>query len=362
MSLGEFQLISQFFQSVGLENNSQLTRAQSNRDIDAHKEPFLSIGIGDDAAVISAIGRHQLAISVDTLVESVHFPENCDPWRLARRALRVNLSDMAAMGAEPRWFTLALTLPDISELWLEGFSHGLKQDAEHFGCQLIGGDTTKGPLNIGIQIMGILPEDKKALTRSGAIAGDLLVVTGNLGAAGAALGFDLNGPLPSEFSPKTETASHLKAINNIETSANEQAFLASYWLPQPRIEFAQSVSDYVHAACDISDGLLADSGHLCEQSHLSAVIDLEDIPISQLLFNHDSQAQRNALTAGDDYELCLAVPQDCLGKVREIAEVQSIKLSVVGQFQNSTGDNHRVDVRNQAGDMLDIKDSGYTHF
>jgi len=343
VSLGEFQLISRFFHSVGSQD-----KPRSMQDSDGRKDPYLEIGIGDDAAVISAIGNNQLAVSTDTLVESVHFPKGANPELLARRALRVNLSDMVAMGAQPKWFTLALTLPDVDEAWLESFSQGLKHDAEEFDCQLIGGDTTKGPLNIGIQIMGVIPEDREPLTRSGAEIGDLLVVTGNLGSAGAALQFDLNS-----FNPDMDI---------FEQGVSGQNFLKSYWLPQPRVKFVLTASEYIHAACDISDGLMADIGHLCEQSNLSAIIDLNKVPVSSELMDYDPEAKINALTAGDDYELCMAVSATDLEKLEELAGSHNVKISVVGQFQQSQADCHQVSVRDHQGEILEIKNSGYQHF
>lgn len=320
--MGEFELISRYFK----------------RPEDATSGAHLELGIGDDAAVLGSIGRDRIAISSDTLVESVHFPLNANPELVARRALRTNLSDMAAMGARPKWYTLALTLPEVDERWLADFSRGLHADAEDFGCQLIGGDTTKGPLNIGIQILGLIEPDRKPLTRSAAVAGDLLVVTGTLGDAKAALKCDLNSPLTDNY------------------------LISRYWLPSPRTDFAVQASVYIHAACDISDGLLADAGHLCSQSGVSALIELNQLPLSEQLTAFDSEAQLTALTGGDDYELCMAVAEDQLGSLEEIARNQNIRVTVIGCFEESEKDLHRVRVKDDNGKYLQIDYSGYQHF
>lgn len=341
--MGEFQLIARYFSSA---NIAQAKCGQPGDESKDTKNPHLEIGIGDDAAVLSALGSSRLAVSVDTLVESVHFPQNANPELLARRALRVNLSDMAAMGAEPRWLTLALTLSETSELWLEGFSRGLKMDMQQFGCELIGGDTTRGPLNMGIQIMGLVPEGRKPLTRSGAKEGDLLVVTGTLGSAGAALAFDLN-----RFDPDS----------NHDFAEPEQSFLKSYWLPEPRVRFALAAADYIHAACDISDGLLADAGHLCEQSALSASVEVAKIPVSSDLLDYDPDARLNALTSGDDYELCLAVSETDFSKLKDIAYANNVSVAVVGQFHQKD-ECQGLQVIGEDAELLEIENSGYTHF
>jgi len=184
MRMDEFQLISKYFASRQAQRVSSLSSLNNQTE--------LTLGIGDDAAVLQNLGQQSVVISVDTLVEGIHFPKHADPRLLAKRALRVNLSDMAAMGATPRWFTLALTIPTPEEHWLDAFSQGLFEDSASYGCTLIGGDTTKGPLNIGIQIFGTIPEGVSPVKRSGAKAGDYLVVSGSLGDAGAALDYDLN--------------------------------------------------------------------------------------------------------------------------------------------------------------------------
>ena len=307
------------------------------------REPALEVGIGDDAAVISGLNHQRLLVSSDTLVESVHFPRGADSAWVARRALRVNLSDMAAMGAQPVWFMLALTLPEANERWLQGFSAGLSLDSQEFGCELIGGDTTKGPLNIGIQMMGLVPESRSPLLRCGAQQGDLLVVTGTLGDAGAALRLDLNS-------------------FDTETRPLERYLLQRYWLPSPRQAFAIEAADCIHAACDISDGLMADVGHLCKQSQLAATIQMDAIPLSPQLQEFDSHARRNALTSGDDYELCMAVPENKLSDIQAVAEKQGIAVSVVGRFESAKNGAYKVSVKDTQGQILDIETAGYTHF
>ena len=297
MSLNEFQIIRQYFQSASTTDD-------------------VLLGIGDDAAIIQPPPGHRMVVSADTLVESVHFPKDAPPDLVARRALRVNLSDMAAMAAQPRWFTLALTLPETNSGWLEAFSKGLLEDAEAFGCCLVGGDTTKGPLNIGIQIMGTVADEDQALTRSGAQSGDLLLVSGNLGDAAGALEY-----LDQSGTDQDVDQDALHLCNR-------------YWLPESRIAFAQKAAHLINAACDISDGLLADVGHICTASGLSVQVRADKLPLSIALTNVcGSDASRLAMTGGDDYELCMAVPPENLAAIEQIAAELEVPVTEVGVFK-----------------------------
>ena len=283
---------------------------------------------------------HRLLVSADTLVEQVHFPKNADPALLARRALRVNLSDMAAMGATPRWYTLSLVLPAVNAPWLDAFSQGLKQDAAAYECHLIGGDTTKGPLTIGIQILGTVPAAQPYLARQGAQVGDLVVVTGSLG--------DARGALP-----------YLASDNNEGDAA---ALLDRYWLPEPRVALAQRAREHIRAACDISDGLLGDLGHLCRASGVSAIVDGSRVPLSAALRNtagHD--ALRYAVTGGDDYELCMAVSPEAMPSLMSAAESLGIPITEVGQFVAAEGSPH-VQCLDESGNHFDFEHQGYQHF
>eukprot|EP00903_Cladosiphon_okamuranus_P004273 g4271.t1 len=316
MSLNEFQLISEYFKYD-------------------YSDESLLLGIGDDAAIIQPPAGHRLAVSSDTLVEAVHFPKGARADLIARRALRVNLSDMAAMAAQPRWFSLALTLPAVDTDWLQAFSTALHEDARRFGCTLVGGDTTQGSLNIGVQIMGTIADDAPALQRSGAQSGDLLVVTGTLGDAAAALDY-LD-----------------------EADADVNPLSQRYWLPEPRVEFAQRAASLIHAACDISDGLVADLGHICKASGLGAEIKTAALPLSEAIQRYSGEsAMQKALVGGDDYELCMAVPPQHLGALTEISEELGVPVTVVGMFQEGES----VSCVDEQGQQLMMAHSGYQHF
>ena len=321
MSLGEFELISNYF-------------------LKTCNNPDLIVANGDDAAVIRS--QAHLAVAADTLVSGVHFPENADAALIARRALRVNLSDMAAMAARPKWFTLSLTMPTANPVWLEQFSRGLFADAERFGCHLIGGDTTKGPLNIAIQVLGEIPADQTGLRRSGAIAGDLMVVTGTLGGAGAALESDLCADWDNE---------------------SEDSLLRRYWLPEPRLEFASHCQHLIHAALDISDGLLADAGHICSQSGVDAQINLDCLPLStEVMDCWGVRAGLRAITSGDDYELCMAVPQPCWAEMQKVARKLDVPVTILGEFTPVSGSLPSVTMLDNRGKPIEISSSGYHHF
>jgi thiamine-monophosphate kinase len=272
-ALSEFSLIAQYF--------SKLTAPRDD----------VALGIGDDCAVVQCPADKQLAVSIDTLVEGVHFFADVSAESLGYKSLAVGLSDLAAMGAEPAWFTLALTLPEVNESWLQSFSRGLADLAAEHNIQLVGGDTTRGPLTISIQVHGLL-DKKQCLRRDGAQVGDLIYITGTLGDAGAALKTRLESWLPSAFN--TDDLSYLQ--QRLER-------------PTPRNKLSSQLAEYTHAAIDISDGLMADLGHILERSDKGAVIQLDQLPLSPALQKLDSaEAFQLALTAGDDYELCFTVP------------------------------------------------------
>jgi thiamine-monophosphate kinase len=241
MALTEFNLIERYF-----------TRPAAAPD------PDVILGIGDDAALVRVPTGMELAVATDTLVEGVHFPPQTAPETIGHKALAVNLSDMAAMGAEPRWATLALTLPQADEDWLTAFSSGFLALAAAEGVQLIGGDTTRGPLSITVQILGLLPSGS-ALRRSGACAGDLVYVTGTLGDAGLAL----------------------RMLQHAHGSAAVAAPLAQRLnQPQPRTQEGLALRGIASAAIDISDGLCADLGHILAASGVGAHINLAALPLS----------------------------------------------------------------------------------
>ena len=275
MSSSEFDIIRRHF------TDQQSSRAD------------VSLGIGDDAALLQPPSGHLLATSVDTLIAGVHFPNNTKPDAIAHKALAVNLSDMAAMGAEPAWFTLAITLPDADESWLTEFSKGLFKLASEHNIQLVGGDTTRSParglLSITIQVTGLVPENL-ALTRSGAVSGDSIYVTGTLGDAGAGLQIKQNIIKPP--------ASVAKLLSNKLDS------------PIPQVAAGMALRGLASAAIDISDGLSADLGHVLAASGVGADIHIAKLPLSAEFKSLKlKDAWQLAVSAGDDYELCFTVAE-----------------------------------------------------
>lgn len=267
------------------------------------------LGIGDDAALCQLPEHHQLVVSVDTFNEGIHFPQNTTPEAIGYKALAVNLSDLAAMGATPAWFTLALTHTQMEERWLSAFCKGLKHLAEMHRVALIGGDTTRGTLSITIQIMGYVAAGK-ALRRNGARKGDGIYVTGTLGDAGVGLTIALETLIKNEQGEDIK----LKESLPIELADYFQQRLA---YPSPRVELGIKLGEVASSAIDISDGLAADLGHILEESNVGATLWLERLPLSlamQSAIEHgyfsEQQAIQWALTAGDDYELCFTVPAE----------------------------------------------------
>jgi thiamine-monophosphate kinase len=292
-------------------------------------------GIGDDCAVLSLPVGHELLLSVDTLVESVHFPVNYSSALLARRALAVCASDLAASGASPLAFTLALTLPAADEDWLSAFSVSLADAAAEFGMVLVGGDTTRGPLCLSLQVMGSAPAGQ-ALLRNGAQVGDVIFVSGSLGDASAALAF-LN----------TEPA---------ELQADQADLLARYHAPIPRLVLGQNLRNLATAAIDISDGLAADLGHILKASGVAGVVRIQDLPLSAALLNHGS-ALDAALSGGDDYELCFTVPASRCADVALLSVSLGLALSEIGYIEAGHG-LRCIDAQNK----IYTPATGYQHF
>lgn len=292
MAASEFSLIQTYF--------AQLTRGRSD----------VIKGIGDDCALLRGHATELLAVSIDTLVEGVHFFADIEPFRLGYKSLAVGLSDLAAMGAEPAWFTLALTLPENNAAWLESFASGLAELALQHNVQLVGGDTTRGPLTISIQVHGHVPETS-ALRRDTARVGDKICVTGTLGDAGAALNSRLTG------------------LNLQGLTAEQHDYLWSRLeLPTPRNTIGKMLRQCAHAAIDISDGLLADLGHVLAASHVGAVLNVDSLPMSEALLQLPrSIATELALTAGDDYELCFTAPAN---KLRQLLEAD-VEVTCIGE-------------------------------
>jgi len=318
--LSEFSLIKQYFEKVSTPQSDVL------------------LGIGDDCAIVQADINQQIAISVDTLVEGIHFLPNADPESLGHKSLAVSLSDLAAMGATPTWFTLALTLPEIKESWLAGFAKGLATLAKQHQIALIGGDTTRGPLSITIQVNGFV-KTEQALRRNGACPGDDIYVSGTLGDAGAGLKLKQN------------------QLNVQQGKQQQEVFLQQRLdKPTPKIELGRALRGIANSAIDISDGLVADLSHILEKSQVGADIELEALPISSALMDIVSkeQAEQLALYGGDDYELCFTVPpekQDALKKIKG-------NYTKIGTTTNEP----RKVVFYRDGQQAELIGKGYEHF
>lgn len=307
MALGEFELIGRYFADIVPTRSVAHDTARQG----------IALGVGDDCALLQLASGQQLAVSADTLVAGVHFPAEADPALVARRALRVNLSDLAAMGAEPLAFTLALTLPAADEAWLAAFAAGLRADAEHFGIGLAGGDTTRGnQLVITIQVMGTVPIGQ-ALTRAGARPGDRVLVSGRLGDAAAALAA-LGKPGP-------------------DLSVCERRRLHRYWLPEPRLSLGVALRGVASAAIDISDGLAADLGHILARSKVGAELEPSRLPVIRDDDCSAGQALDRALHGGDDYELCFTVTPGRLTAVSALTRQLAIPVTDIGVVTAEAG-------------------------
>jgi thiamine-monophosphate kinase len=306
-NLGEFELIRRFF-----------VRHSAAPDSGSAAQAGVILGIGDDAALLDMPPGTELVAAVDTIVAGRHFPEGADARSIGHRALAVNLSDLAAMGATPAWATLALTMPSVDGAWLERFAAGLLDLADANGVALVGGDTTRGPLTISVQLLGHVPRGA-ALRRSGARAGDLLAVTGTLGDAGAGLEF------VGAVLPETRPAA-LELIRRFE-------------YPAPRVRFGLAARGIASAAMDLSDGLVGDLPKLAQASGLAAHVSVERLPMSEAMraVVPAAQALAWALAAGDDYELLLAVPAPRYAELAAAAGQLNLRLTTIGELRAGSG-------------------------
>lgn len=301
------------------------------------------LGAGDDAALISVPAGAELAISADTLVSGRHFFADADPYRLGYKSLAVNLSDMAAMGAKPRWALLALTLPEElvnqNTAWLAEFSQGFFALADRYHVELIGGDTTAGPLNIGIQIIGEVAAGK-ALRRSGAQPGDDIWVSGKLGDAALALRHELQQI-------------------TLEPEEIEQC-LPSLLTPLARVELGLRLTGLAHSAIDISDGLAADLGHILVASEVAACINMTDIPCSAVLkkYRQQSMAIDCLLAGGDDYELCFTAAKAKRREIEKLSGELTLPLTRIGEIYSGAG----LTVKDAQGKAMTLDSKGYDHF
>ena len=296
--MGEFDLIKRYFSRKSLQNG-------------------VILSVGDDCAITSIPSGYQLAITTDTLVEGTHFLPSISPADLAYKSVAVNLSDLAAMGATPTWMSLALTLPEIKEAWLAEFSQSLFAILDRYSMSLIGGDTTKGPLSITLTAQGFLPENQ-GLFRHQAKVGDWIFVSGFLGDSAA--GLDL-----------------LLQNRKIENES-DRYFIQRHLHPTPRVELGLALRAFSCCALDISDGLLADLGHILERSQVGAEIYLENLPLSRHLCTQyeQTQAEKFALTGGEDYELCFTVSEEKREEMEQVLRSQGIKVTCIGKILPQT--------------------------
>jgi thiamine-monophosphate kinase len=318
--LSEFELIARYFD-----------RPQACDGV-------LRLGVGDDCALLAPPAGQTLAVSSDMLVEGRHFFAGADPEKLGHKALAVNLSDLAAMGAQPMAFTLALSLPSADEHWLAGFARGMFALADAEGIRLIGGDTTRGPLNLCITVMGSVPEDQ-ALRRDAAQDGDDLWVSGTLGDARLAL---------EVLQGKLTLAPTLWAL------AEERLHR-----PTPRCALGLALRGIAHAAIDVSDGLLGDLGHILTRSQLGADIDAASLPAGLAVAQQAPDRQTDyVLNGGDDYELCFTAPPARRDAVLSAAASANTPITRIGRLRLGAG----IHIVDTAGKSLPFTTQSFDHF
>jgi thiamine-monophosphate kinase len=318
--LSEFQLIDRFFK--------RSPRAAGP----------VQLGVGDDCALLQPPSGELLAVSTDMLIEGRHFFAGADPYDLGHKALAVNLSDLAAMGAQPMSFTLALALPASDPHWLQPFSEGLFHLADAQGIELIGGDTTRGPLAISITVIGTVPNNM-ALKRSGAQAGDELWISGTLGDARLALDVLQN---------KCTLAPNLLAKSSERLHR-----------PQPRVALGLALRGIANAAIDVSDGLLGDLGHLINQSSLSATLFADDLPFGEALISQTIDTRYAlALNGGDDYELCFSAAADQHQAVIDAGQRSQTQVTCIGRLSKGSG----IHVQDHQGNLISVINQSFDHF
>jgi thiamine-monophosphate kinase len=315
--MDEFALIDRFFLPV------------------PHHRQDVVFGIGDDAACLQVPSNQQLLVSTDTLVADVHFCQTWDAYDIAWKAVMVNLSDIAAMGGVPCWLSLALTLPDDDESWLQRFSRGLHDALARYNIALVGGDTTRGPLSMTLTIHGLIPAGK-AVRRSGAKPGDKIYLSGDIGAAALAVSFLGSAPTP-------DMAVLLKKLQH----------------PQPRTDLSSLIQNHATSAIDISDGLSADLNHICVASRVGACLDLIHIPVHPLVEKYkDKNALDFALGGGDDYELCFTVSPAQEPMFLDDLANAGLQCWLIGEIEAGEG----LRGRTESGEIVELQVQGYRHF
>ncbi len=304
---------------------------------DVVSRPWVTLGTGDDCAVLQPPPGRQLVVSTDNLVAGRHFLPDMNPADIGWRALAVSVSDLAAMGAEPAFFTCSLTLPEADENWIRGFTEGLADGMRSFGIPIVGGNLTRGPLNICMTVHGWSAIDA-FLTRGGALPGDVLVVSGRLGAAAAGL----------------------ESLRSGASAGVRAGWVARYCRPEPRLTLGRLLCGVASAAIDVSDGLLGDLAHIAAASGVALEVRAEALP----LIEYEAaglaagQAQDWALAGGDDYELCFTVKESMRNRLPQIAAETGVPLTEIGRAVTGGG----VWLIDTAGNRTLQDDSGYQHF
>jgi thiamine-monophosphate kinase len=315
--LGEFDVIARYF-----------SRSSQRSDV--------LLGVGDDAALLTPPPGQALVAATDTLVEGRHFLPGTPAAAIGHQALAVNLSDLAAMGAEPAWALLSLSMPRVDERWLAAFADGLYALAERHGVALVGGDTVSGPLVVTIEVLGFVPPTA-ALLRTGARAGDLIIVSGAPGVAAAGLEELQSGRATFE-----------------SRDARVRRFLCA----EPRLALGRALRGFATAAMDVSDGLLGDLGKLARASGVGACIDLERLPVAPELAAYPlTEQERLVLHGGDDYELLFTLPAEHFGHIAHLAEAGGCSLRCIGSMVQGAG----VECRRN-GLRVNVVGKGYDHF
>jgi thiamine-monophosphate kinase len=319
--MNEFELIQQYFAKQPVQRAEVIE------------------GIGDDAALMAIPPDQALVVTTDTLVGQVHFPEHTAPRDIGYKALAVNLSDLAAMGATPLGFTLALTLPAANEQWIHGFCEGLFELALREQAALIGGNLAQGPLSITIQALGLIPRGK-ALLRRNAKPHDRIYVTGSLGEAALAL---------LDLQKKITLDSHM-----------QHAVMKRFNRPEPQLQAGHLLRQFAHAAIDISDGLAADLTHLLEASHVGATVNVDHLPIAETVRQAISKemAITLALTGGEDYELCFTVPVGQIKALEGVMRQHHCPMTCIGEITAQPG----LHLHFEGGEPYHGQTTGYQHF
>jgi thiamine-monophosphate kinase len=318
-----------------------LTEFEIIRRYFTHPAHNAVLGVGDDAAILRARRGAELVVTADMLVAGRHFRRDADPQRLGHKALAVNLSDIAAMGAVPRWATLSVALPAANERWLAAFARGFLRLARRHGVDLVGGDTTRGPLNISVQVMGEVPAGQ-ALRRDRARVGEDVWVSGALGDAALAL-----------------------AAGRLRLALRERRALATKLdMPAPRIALGPALRGVARSAIDVSDGLVADLGHICERSRVAAVVQFERIPVSPTLRRYRDRpvARAAVLAGGDDYELVFTAPPRRRPMIVRISRRLRIRLTRIGAIVAPRRGQPPVTVLGPDGRPVALAKTGYKHF